>query len=135
MKLEEAKCGLLVPHNRRLPKWMKTVQISRWEIKSLLDIGCTKTFVHPRCINKEDYLGWDIPYQTISTKWIYFPTTNVELEVKGRVMKIPMGVSEHTGQDMLMGRHFPFPKLFDKGTQGGISRKERRTYTTCPHRD
>ena len=28
----------------------------------------------------------------------------MELEIEGRVTKIPMGVSEHTGQDMLMGR-------------------------------
>ena len=70
------------------------------EIKALLDAGCTKTLTHPQYIDKEDYLGWDIP----STKQIYFPAASVELEVEGRVMKISVGVSEHTGQDMLMGR-------------------------------
>ena len=40
--------------------------------KTLLDTGCTKTLVHPWCTTKEDYLGWDIPYQTASSKQIYF---------------------------------------------------------------
>ena len=52
-------------------------------------------------------MGWDIPYQTASSKWIYFPAASVELEIEGRVTKIPVGVSEHIGQDMLMGRDIP----------------------------
>ena len=80
------------------------VWINDQEIKAVLETGCTKTFVHPWCITKEDYLGWDIPYQTTSSKWIYFPAASVELEIEGKITKIPMGVSEHTCQDMSMGR-------------------------------
>ena len=47
VKLEEVKCGLLVPHNWRLPEWTKMVRITGWEIKALLDTGCTKTLIHP----------------------------------------------------------------------------------------
>ena len=114
VKLEEAKCGLLVPHNRRLPEWTKTVWINGQEIKALLDTGCTKTLVRPRCVTKEDYLGWDIPYHTASSKWIYFPAASVELEIEGRVTKIPVGVPEHIGQDILMGRDIPHFRNFLK---------------------
>ena len=61
VKLEEAKCGLLTERERELPEWMKTVRKNGWEIKALLGTGHTKTLVHPRCISKGDYLGWDIP--------------------------------------------------------------------------
>ena len=80
--------------------------------KSSLDTECTKTLVCPQCVTKEDYLGWDIPYHTASSKLIYFPAASVELEIKGRVTNIPVGVSEHTGQDMLMGRDIPHFRNF-----------------------
>ena len=80
------------------------VWINGREIKALLGTRCTKTLVQPQCITKEDYLGWDIPYQTSSSKRIYYPAASVELKFEGRVTKIPVGVSEHTGQDMLMDR-------------------------------
>ena len=114
VKLEVVKCGLLGPHNQRLPEWTKMVQINGQEIKALLDTGCTKTLIHPWCITKEDYLGWNIPYQTPSSKRIYFPAASVELEIEGSGTKIPVGVLKHTSQDMLMGRRVHHFKNFLK---------------------
>ena len=80
-------------------------------MEALLDTGCTK-LVHPRCVGEDDYLGWNIPYHTTSNRKTYFPAASVQLEVEGRTTKIPVGVSEHIGQDMLMGRDIPHFRHF-----------------------
>ena len=86
---------------------VKTVEINGVVIKALLDTGCMKTLVHPSCVSTDDYLGWSISYNTASKRQVSFPTANVELEVDGGVVVLPVEVSQHTGQDMLMGRDIP----------------------------
>ena len=77
MKLEEAKCGLQYHKGRESPEWVKRVRINGEAVKTLLDTGCTKTLVHPRCIRKDDYLGWSISYNTASKSQVSFPAANV----------------------------------------------------------
>ena len=90
-----------------MPNWTKTVRIKGHEITILLDTGCTKTIVHPRCVAEKDFLGWTIPYSTASERKTYFPAASVMLEVEGKSTCIAVGVAKHITQDMLMGRDIP----------------------------
>ena len=125
MKLEEAKCGLQYHKGRESPEWVKRVQINGEAVKTLLDTGCTKTLVHPRCIRKDDYLGWSISYNTASKSQVSFSAANVQLEVDGGEVILPVGVSEHIGQDMLMGKHVPHFRQLIKKELERVSRRER----------
>ena len=95
------------PRRTKLPEWTKTVKINGKEMNALLDTGCTKTLVQPRCIHESDYLGWNIPYNTASEKRTHFPAASVTLEVEGKITTMSVGVSEHISEDMLMGRDIP----------------------------
>ena len=84
-KVEDAKCSLLnVPREMQIPEWTKTVKINGKVVKSHLDTGCTKTIVHPRCVTKEDYLGWSILYNTASEGKTHFTAASVTLEIEGK---------------------------------------------------
>ena len=41
-----------------------------------------------------------------SKRQVSFPEVNIELDVDG-VVVLPVGVSEHVGQDILLGRDVP----------------------------
>ena len=108
MKVENAKCSLLkVPREMQMPEWTKTVKINGKVVKALLDTGCTKTIIHPRCVTEEDYLGWSIPYNTASKRKTHFPATSVNLEIEGKTTTIIVGASKRITEDMLMGRDIP----------------------------
>ena len=106
VKMEQAKCGVQIT-KKHLPDWTKNVKINGQSMKVLLDTGCTKSLVHPKCVQKKDYLGYQIPYQTASNKRTYFPAASVTLELEGKKLRIAVGVSEHLAEDMLMGRDIP----------------------------
>ena len=108
MKVENAKCSLLnVPRETQMPEWTKKVKTNGKVVKALLDTGCTKTIVHPRCVTEEDYLGWSIPYNTASKRKTHFSAASVTLEIEGKTTTIAVGVSKHITEDMLMGRDIP----------------------------
>ena len=108
VKVEDAKCSLLnVSRETLMPEWTKTVKINGKVVKALLDTGCTKTIVHPRCVMEEEYLGWSIPYDTASERKTHFPAASVTLEIEGKTTTISVGVSKHITEDMLMGRDSP----------------------------
>ena len=108
VKVENAKCSLLkVQRETQMPEWTKTVKINGKVVKALLDTGCTKTIVHPRCVMEEDYLGWSFPYNAASKRKTHFPAASVTLEVEGKTTTIAVGVSKHITEDMLMGRDIP----------------------------
>ena len=90
-----------------MPEWTKTVKINGKVVKALLDTGCTKTIVHPRCFTEEDYLGLSIPYNTASERKTHFPAASVTLEIEGKTTTIAVGVSKHITEDILMGRDIP----------------------------
>ena len=103
MKVENAKCSLLnVPRETQMPEWTKTVKINGKVVKALMDTGCTKTIVHPRCVTEENYLGWSIPYNIASERKTHFPAATVTLEIEGKTTTIAVGVSKHITDDMLM---------------------------------
>ena len=106
VKMEQAKCGVQIT-KKHLPDWTKKVKINGQSMKALLDTGCTKSLVHPKCVQKKDYLGYQIPFQTASNKRTYFPAASVTLELEGKKLRIAVGVSEHLAEDMLMGRDIP----------------------------
>ena len=108
LKVEYVKCSLLnVPRETQMPEWTKTVKINGKLDKALLDTGCTKTIVHPRCVTDEDYLGWSIPYNTASERKTHFPAASVTLEIEGMTTTMAVGVSKHITEDMLIGRDIP----------------------------
>ena len=84
------------------------MKINRKEMKAILDTGCTKTLVHPRCIYESDYLGSNIPYNTASEKRTQFLAASVTLEVLRKTITMVGGVPEHISEDMLMGRDKPY---------------------------
>ena len=66
VKMEQAKCGVQLT-KKHLPDWTKNVKINGQSMKALLETGCTKSLVHPKCVQKKDYLGYQIPYQRHQT--------------------------------------------------------------------
>ena len=102
VKLEEAKCGLLVPHNQRLPEWTKMVQINSKAIKALLDTGCTKTLLHPRCVIQIRLLGMghSLPDHFIQTNLL--PCCECRAGDRGESHKNTHGSVGAHWQDMLM---------------------------------
>ena len=127
VKTENARCSLVAPPRRTdLPDWTKTVKINGKEMKALLDTGCTKILVHPRCIHESKNLGWNIPYNTGSEKRTHFPAASVTLEVEGKTTTMAVRVSKHISEDMLMGRNIPyFRQCLGHGARG-----RRRKYPT-----
>ena len=125
VKLEEALCGLQYHQGRESPEWVKTVWINGEVVNALLDTSYTKTLVHPQCIRKDNYLGWNISYNMASKSQVSFPAVNVKLEVDGGVVVLPVRVLEHIGQDMLMGRDVPhFQQLIKKELKREPKKKE-----------
>ena len=106
VKMEQAKCGVQIT-KKHLPDGTKNVKINGQSMKPLLDTGCTKSLVHLKCVQKKDYLGYQIPYQTASNKRTYFPAASVTIELEGKKLRIAVGASEHLAEDMLMGRDIP----------------------------
>ena len=106
VKMEQAKCEVQIT-KKHLPDWTKNVKINGQSRMALLDTGCTKSLVHPKCVQKKDYLGYQIPYQTVSNKRTYFPAASVTLELEGKMLRIAVGVSEHQAEDILKGRDIP----------------------------
>ena len=51
--------------------------------------------MHPKCVQKKDYLGYQIPYQTVSNKRTYFLAASITLELEGKKLRMAVGVSEH----------------------------------------
>ena len=60
--------GSLTLEKDTSPDLSKTLKINGRQVRVLLDTGCTKSLVHPRCVGKDDYLGWKIPYHTASDR-------------------------------------------------------------------
>ena len=83
------------------------MKINGKEMKALLNIGCTKTLVQPRCIYRSDYLGWNILYNTASEKRTHFPAICVTLEVEGKITTMAVRISEHISEDMMIDRDIP----------------------------
>ena len=113
MKVENAKCSLLkVQRETQMPEWTKTVKLNGKVVKALLDTGCTKTIVHPRCVMEEDYLGWSIPYNTASKRKTHFPAASVTLEIEGKTTTIAVGVSKHCSVSCNL-HTYPLPNIED----------------------
>ena len=94
VKMDQAKCRKQLTSKKHCPDWTKNLKINGQSMKAPLDTGCTKSVVHSKCVKKKDYLGYQIPYQTVSNKHAYFPTASVTLELEGKKLRIVVGISE-----------------------------------------
>ena len=73
----------------------------------LIDTGCTKSVVHPRCVEPKGSLSWKIPYCTASLREVHFPAAKFLLTIEGKSYDVAAGVSEYLTVDILMGHVFP----------------------------
>ena len=73
VKLKGVNCALVMRASENLPAWTCPVKANNVPILVLLDTGCTKSIVHPRCVKKGDHLPWTIPYTTSSSQKAHFP--------------------------------------------------------------
>ena len=84
-------------------------------VLGLIDTGCTKSVVHPRCVKPKDYLSWKIQYCTASSRKVHFPAAKITLTIEGKSYDIAVGVSVHLTVDMLMEHDVPnFKKYLRK---------------------
>ena len=95
-----------------MPKWTRPVKINGSLVLGLIDTGCTKSVVHPRCVKPKDYLSWKIPYCTASSRNVHFLAAKVTLTIEGKSYDIAVGASEHLRVDMLMGHDVPHFKKY-----------------------
>ena len=109
IKLEEAN---FVRNQDHFLKWTRPVKINGSPVLGLIDTGCTKSVVHPRCVKPKDYLSWKIPNCTASSRKVHFPAAKVTLAIEGKTYDIAVGVSEHLTVDMLMGHDVPHFKKY-----------------------
>ena len=117
VKVESANRAAYVRTN--LPKWTREVQVNQNSVVGWLDTGCTKSMIHPRFINKDDYLGWKIPYTTASAKKVWFPAARITLNIDDHTYQLAVGVSSHLTVDMLLGQDVPkFRKLLKEALRG-----------------
>ena len=77
--------NLVVAHMeaKNLPRWTRPVKIKNRPVLVPLDTGCTKSMVHPRCVQESDHLPWKIPYKTATSTKTYFPAARVTLQIEG----------------------------------------------------
>ena len=108
VRVEGANYCVMWRETAQLHNWTHPVKVNGRSIEALLDMGCSKSIVHPRVIRSQDYLPWSIPYDTASRHKEYFPATRVTLCVYGeRDIQIAVGVSENLSVDMLLGQDVP----------------------------
>ena len=112
MKLEGVNCALDMRASENLPPWTRPVKVNNMPILALLDTGCTKSIVQPRCVKKGDHLPWTIPYTTTSSQKAHFPAAKIKVQLDGgKSVEMVVGVSKHLTVEMLMGHDIPrFPK-------------------------
>ena len=107
MKIERAQ---FTKENQTLPlenPWIRRGKINGRKASLWLDTGCTRSLVHPRCISREQSLGWEIPYSTASAREVWFPAARVTLQVGKTKQVLTVGVSPPLTVDMLIGRDVP----------------------------
>ena len=83
VKLEGENCALDMRASENLPPWTRPVKVNNMPILALLDTGCTKSIVHPRCVKKGDHLPWTIPYTTASSQKAHFPAAKITVQLDG----------------------------------------------------
>ena len=94
------------------------MKINNRPVLALLDTSCTKSMVHPRCVQESDHLPWKIPHKTASSTKTYFPAARVTLQIDGKDTELMVRVSSHISVDMLLGRDVPhFRKLLKEALE------------------
>ena len=106
--MEGVNCCMVKGKSESLPAWTKPVEINGIPVIALLDTGCTKSMVHPRCIQQSDYLPWEIACSTASACSTEFPVAMIVLKVKGgKEVEMAVGVSKHIKTDVILGHDVP----------------------------
>ena len=109
VKMESANLGWTMPVPAHRPKWTREVCVDGRAVLALLDTGCTRSLIHPRCVDHKNRLEWKIPYRTASSKRVLFPAARILLEIENQSHEMAVGVSPHLtkGVDMLLSQDEP----------------------------
>ena len=109
VKMESTNLGLVMPAPAHRPKWTREVCMNGRAVLALLDTGCTKSLIHPRCMDRKNHLGWKIPNRTASSKIVWFLAARILLEIENQTHEMAVGVHPHLtkGVDMLLGQDIP----------------------------
>ena len=104
---------MVVRGNKELTAWTRSVLVSGAKVTALLDTGCTKSIVHPKCIVEDIFPPpppppWSIAYNTASFKQAYLSAARIRLQMDDqRSDEMAVGVSGHINVDMLLGHDIP----------------------------
>ena len=117
--------NLVVAHMeaKNLPRWTRSVKFNNRLVLALLDTGCTKSMVHPCCVQVSDYLPWKIPYrQPVQQKLTFLqPESHCKLKEGHRVggRRIPPFLCRHVAR----ARRFPFQEVAEEALEEESSMK------------
>ena len=115
VKLEGTNLAVAHMEATNLPRWTRPVKINNKPVLALLDTGCSKSMVHPRCVQESDYLPWKIPYKTASsTKTYYIADRRKGHRVGGG--SIPPHLCRHVAR----ARCSPLQEVAEGGPRGRI---------------
>ena len=78
--MERVNCYMVKGKYKSLSAWTKPVAVNDTLVVALLDTWCTKSMVHPRCIQQSDYLPWKIAYSTANACNTDFPVSQGSAE-------------------------------------------------------
>ena len=107
MKIEHAQVTKETQTQPLENPWIRKGKINGQKASLLLDTSCTRSPVHPRCISREQRVGWEIPYSTASAREVWSPAARLTLQVRQTKQVLTVGVSPHLTVDMLIGRNMP----------------------------
>ncbi len=93
IKLEGTNLAVAHMEAMNLPRWTRPMKINNRPVLALLDTGCSKSMVHPRCVQESDHLPWKIPYKTACSTKTYFPASRNTLQIEGKDTDLAVGVS------------------------------------------
>ena len=96
IKMESTNPEWVMPAPVHRRKWTKKICVDGREALALLDTECSKSLIHPRCVDHKNHLGWMIPYRTASSKRVWFPAARILLEIENQTYEIAVGESPTT---------------------------------------
>ena len=120
VKLEGSNLAVAHMDTKNLPRWTRPVKINNRLVLALLDRGCTKSMVHPCCVQESDHLPWKIPYKTASSTKTYFPAARVTAD-RRKGHRVGSGsILPHLCRHVVRARRSPHQEVADGGPRGRI---------------
>ena len=94
------------------------MKINDRPVLALLDTGCTKSIVHPHCVQESNNLSWKIPYKAASSTKTCFPAAKITLQIEGKDTELAVGVSPRSLWTVARARRSPLQEVAEGGPKG-----------------